>query len=268
EVSPAATKAMETVLAGDDPGSLSDSAAVFGEADWASLISIGEAVVKLREQDLAAFRRDAPAILGAFEQEQVEEERERALSAGRHPAPAGGAGNPTTSATRFSTALEWAAKGESRAIEARRFLDLLPQPYSTPRAATMSDYDHSAALRLQLARSALELAKQSAAIEPVGLLHLERLNYIPAGIEPGELVHSVPLSPGEEVNIAHKEWSNTSEEFSKLVTDFMEAYSEEGVTEKSELKESVTAQEQHSSGFNTGVTASGGYGPVSITATA
>ena len=82
----------------------------------------------------------------------------------------------------------------------------------------------------------------------------------------GELVYSVPLSPAEEVNIAHKEWSNTSEEFSKIVTDYMEAFSEEGVAEKSELSQSTSsAQEQHSFGFNTGVTASGGYGPVTIT---
>lgn len=101
-------------------------------------------------------------------------------------------------------------------------------------------------------------------IEPVGLLHLERLSFVPAGIERGELVHSVPLSPGEEVNISHKEWSNTSEEFERIVTDYIEAYSEEGVTEKSEIAQSTNSQQQHSSGFNLGVTASGGYGPVSI----
>lgn len=101
-------------------------------------------------------------------------------------------------------------------------------------------------------------------IEPVGLLHLERLNFIPAGIERGELMHSVPLSPGEEVNISHKEWSNTSEEFQRIVSDFLEAYSEEGVTEKSELSQSTNSQNQHSSGFNMSVTASGGYGPVSV----
>ena len=36
-------------------------------------------------------------------------------------------------------------------------------------------------------------------------------------------MHSVPLSPSEEVNISHKEWANTSEEFQRIVTDFMEA---------------------------------------------
>jgi hypothetical protein len=105
-------------------------------------------------------------------------------------------------------------------------------------------------------------------VEPVGLLHLERVSFVPAGIERGELVHSVPLSPAEEVNISHKEWSNTSEEFEQIVTDYIEAYSEQGVTEKSELTQATNSQVQHSSGFNLGVTASGGYGPVSISTTA
>jgi Type II secretion system (T2SS), protein G len=105
-------------------------------------------------------------------------------------------------------------------------------------------------------------------IEPVGLLHLERLSFIPAGMERGELQYSVPLSPGEEVNISHKEWSNTSEEFERIVTDFIETFSEEGVTEKSELTQSTTSQQQHSSGFDLAVTASGGWGPVSISTSA
>ena len=130
------------------------------------------------------------------------------------------------------------------------------QEYSVAAQARVSatkDLNHFFAERLQ--------------VEPVGLLHLERVSFIPAGIERGELVHSVPLSPDEEVNITHKEWSNTSEEFERIVTDFIEAYSEEGVTEKSELTQSTSSQIQHSSGFNLGVTASGGYGPVSISTT-
>ena len=104
--------------------------------------------------------------------------------------------------------------------------------------------------------------------EPIGYLHLERLGFTPAGIERGELVYSIPLSPSEEVNISHKEWSNTSEEFQKIVTDYLEEYSEEGVVEKNELTNSTESQTQHSSALNTGVTASGSYGTVSISASA
>lgn len=110
--------------------------------------------------------------------------------------------------------------------------------------------------------------KQSLKVEPVGYLHLERLSFTPIGTECGELVHSVPLAPGEVVNITHREWSNTSEEFESIVNDYMEEYSETGVAEKSELSQSVNSQKQHSTAFNTGVTASGGYGGVTITTSA
>ena len=101
--------------------------------------------------------------------------------------------------------------------------------------------------------------REEMAVERVGYLHLERMSFTPAGIERGELVYSVPLSPGEEVNIKHREWSQISEEFEQIITDYMEEFSEEGVTEKSELAESVDSQTQHSTAFNTGVTASGSY---------
>ncbi|MFB0832553.1 type II secretion system protein GspG [Brevibacillus laterosporus] len=104
-------------------------------------------------------------------------------------------------------------------------------------------------------------------VEPAGYLHLERLTMTPASIERGELLYSVPLAPDEEVHISHKEWAHTSEEFERIVTDFVEEYSEKGVTEKSELAQSVTSQDQHTQGFNTAVTAS--YGLINkVTASA
>jgi hypothetical protein len=132
---------------------------------------------------------------------------------------------------------------------------------------SIQEYSVAAHARVSATKDLNHFFAERLQIEPVGLLHLERVSFIPAGIERGELVHSVPLSPDEEVNISHKEWSNTSEEFERIVTDFIEAYSEEGVTEKSELTQSTSSQIQHSSGFNLGVTASGGYGPVSISTT-
>jgi hypothetical protein len=83
------------------------------------------------------------------------------------------------------------------------------------------------------------------------------MGFTPAGIERGRLVYSVPLSPGEEVNIRQREWSRTSEEFERIVTDYLEEFSEEGVTEKTELAQSVDSQKQHSNAFNTAVSASG-----------
>jgi hypothetical protein len=107
---------------------------------------------------------------------------------------------------------------------------------------------------------------RSSQVEPVGFLHLERLMFTPSGIERGELVHSIPMAPEEEINVAHKEWSTTSEEFQRIDTDYEEQFSEIGVAEKSELAQATSSQHQHSSGLNTGVTASGSYGPVTVTA--
>ncbi len=101
---------------------------------------------------------------------------------------------------------------------------------------------------------------------PIGYLHLERLNYSPDGIEHGELVYSLPLAPGEEVALVHKEWANTSEEFTKLVADQFEDYSERGVVDKVDMAEATTAQRSHSTSFNVAVAASGGFGPVSLSA--
>lgn len=121
-------------------------------------------------------------------------------------------------------------------------------------------------LAIDAPKAALTAFIAAMKVEPVGYLHLEKLNFTPAEIQRGELVYSVPLAPGEEVNITHKEWSHNSEEFERFVTDYIEEYSEEGVTEKTELAQAVSNQDKHSTGFNTGVTASGGYGPVSVTA--
>jgi hypothetical protein len=130
-------------------------------------------------------------------------------------------------APSLKTLVEWAQKNGVEAEWSGNVLDLLPKLPVPAAMATKGDFEVWAAAKVEQTHNAVAAAKQFTAMEPVGLLHLERLNFVPAGIERGELVHSVPLSPGEEVNIAHKEWANTSEEFSKIVTDFMEAYSEE-----------------------------------------
>lgn len=128
-----------------------------------------------------------------------------------------------------------------------------------------STKDPSKILLLDQLQAMVEVEEENLSAEPVGYLHLERLSFTPAGIERGELVYSVPLSPGEEVNISHKEWSSTSEEFERIVTDFQEEFSEEGVAEKSELAQSVTSQNQHSNAINAGVTLSASYSGVNIT---
>jgi hypothetical protein len=120
-----------------------------------------------------------------------------------------------------------------------------------------AQFGNLAARQLTRLRDRVQAFQQTMNTEPVGYLHLEKMSFTPAGIERGELVYSVPLSPGEEVNIKHREWSQTSEEFERIVTDYMEDFSEEGVTEKSELSQAVNSQTQHATAFNASVSTSG-----------
>jgi hypothetical protein len=161
--------------------------------------------------------------------------------------------------------VDWAADEASDGNEAEWLVGLAEQLSYDPATLKSGDFQGAVSEQLKHSFNVLTAFKKQVDVEPVGFLHLERLTFAPDGIERGELVYSVPLAPGEEVNIAHKEWATTAEEFQKIVTDYIEEYSEEGVTEKSELAQSTSSQQQHSSGINTGVTASGGYGPVSVT---
>ncbi|MEO8147437.1 MAG: type II secretion system protein GspG [Bacteroidia bacterium] len=101
-------------------------------------------------------------------------------------------------------------------------------------------------------------------VEPVGNLHLERIEMYPAGIERGELIHSVPLAPAETVNISHKEWSVRQQEFEDIVQDYFEGYSEEGVAEKNDLAMSNESQTKHATALNVGASLSASYSSVTL----
>jgi hypothetical protein len=100
---------------------------------------------------------------------------------------------------------------------------------------------------------------------PVGRLHLERLEMYPAGVQRGELMFTVPLSPMETTTISHKEWSTSSQEYEQIVEDYFESYSERGVAEKSDASMSTENEAKHASAFNFSSSVSGGFGPVSTT---
>jgi hypothetical protein len=101
-------------------------------------------------------------------------------------------------------------------------------------------------------------------IEPVGYLHLERIEMYPAGVERGELVHSIPLAPGETVNVSHKEWSVSEKEFEDIVQDYFEGYSEQGVAEKNDIAMSNDSQSQHATALNVGASLSASYSSVTL----
>lgn len=184
------------------------------------------------------------------------------------PAEAEPAIAPMTAPIAVGRLMTWAAANDVQKAQAEQTMALAARIGPAGATYTLAQFRAAAQALVTATKDANYAFEQRLQIEPVGMLHLERLSFIPAGIERGELKYSVPLSPGEQVNITHKEWSNTSEEFERIVTDFIEAYSEEGVAEKSELTQSTTNQQQHTSGFDLGVTASGGWGPVSISTTA
>ena len=89
-------------------------------------------------------------------------------------------------------------------------------------------------------------------------MNLERLEMVPAGITRGELIGTIPLAPGEKTAVVQKEWSVTTKEFTSIVTDSLENFSETGVTDNTELAQSTTSQVQHANQFNITATVSGG----------
>jgi hypothetical protein len=140
-------------------------------------------------------------------------------------------------------------------------------PTSTLAAASLAQ--RAVALSLvTFAKGALDTFTKAIKVSPIGILHLERIEMEPAGIERGELVATIPLAPGETTSVTQKEWSVMSQDFSSIVTDFLENYSEKGVTEKSELAESTESQTKHSEQLGLSASLSGSYGFVTFATSA
>jgi hypothetical protein len=118
--------------------------------------------------------------------------------------------------------------------------------------------------RSAVANSGFEV---NTALNPIGMMHLERLEMTPAGIVPGELIATIPLAPNEQTAVVQKEWSVTTKEFTSIVTDSLETYSETGVTDNTELTQSTTSQIQHGNQFNITGTVSGGIDLISGSST-
>jgi hypothetical protein len=121
---------------------------------------------------------------------------------------------------------------------------------------------------LNTAVQAVHALATNVAATPVGMLNLERLEMTPAGIVPGELIATVCLAPGEKTSVEEKEWSVTTKEFTSIVTDSLDNYSETGVTDNTELAQSTNSQIAHANQFNISASASGGCGFVSGSASA
>jgi hypothetical protein len=118
------------------------------------------------------------------------------------------------------------------------------------------------------AKGALDTFTNGLKISPIGMLHLERIEMAPAGIERGELVATIPLAPHETTSVTQKEWTVTSEELSSIVTDFLEDHSERGVTEKSELAQATESQTKRNQQLGLDASVSGSYGFVTFSTSA
>jgi hypothetical protein len=75
----------------------------------------------------------------------------------------------------------------------------------------------------------------------------------------GALLATIPLAPKERTAVVQQEWSVTSKEFTSIVTDSLENYSQTGVTENTQLAQSTTSQVAHSNQFNITSSVNGEY---------
>jgi len=98
----------------------------------------------------------------------------------------------------------------------------------------------------------------------VGVLFLERMDFTPVSLVKGELVYTLPITPGEKITVSHKEWAKTVEEFEKELTTITEEEMEKATTERTELAESTTKDEKTEHKFDTGLKVKGGWGAWSI----
>ncbi|MEV8631965.1 hypothetical protein AB0395_09940 [Streptosporangium sp. NPDC051023] len=155
--------------------------------------------------------------------------------------------------------------------ELMRFAEALIEKRAehTKRAETAdSPYELGQSVQaLNAAAVALRGLAANTATPPIGLLNLERIEMVPAGIQRGELVSTIPLAPGEETAVTHTEWSVTSKEFTTIVTDSLEEVSETGVTDNTDLAQSTSSQSQHSNQFNITGTVQGGIPIISGSST-
>jgi len=99
--------------------------------------------------------------------------------------------------------------------------------------------------RLELLTELFSASLTQLPLQPLGLLHLERLEMTPLAVERGELTYSLPLAPNEKVTLAHREWAVREEQFSEFIEDQLENYSEQGVAQTDDISMSSSTQTQH-----------------------
>jgi hypothetical protein len=118
---------------------------------------------------------------------------------------------------------------------------------------------------VNLIKASLE---QLSMLKPVGIIFLERLDYTPVGFVKGELVYTLPLTPGEKITVSHREWTKTTEEYVKEVEMTIEEERERAISENTEIAESSSSEQEVEQKVEVCVTAKGGMGAWEIEASA
>jgi hypothetical protein len=202
------------------------------------------AAVSALKQSKKPFPRGVLGLLRSFEDSPIPSQL---------PSPSAFASVPAETLESFGDALV-----SVRKLALDDALDFRQRSGRSRQSAFAVNQVHAASIALNTFKANIEAT-------PIGMLNLERIVMTPVGVQRGELLATIPLAPLEQTAVVHKEWSVTSKEFTSIVTDSLENYSETGVTENTELAESTTAQNSHSNQFNINATVSGGYGPVTTT---
>jgi hypothetical protein len=215
---------------GNQLPSQSPAPSAFAKVPPSALLAFGKAVVAIRQKSLSQLRQQTTSASSAV-----------------------GA---------VVTGVATVAK-KTRAKAGGRTTNSTVTAMSAPAAQASTSALGQAISLANSATGAVNAFEASVSATPIGYLNLERLEMTPAGIERGELLATIPLAPKEQTAVVQKEWSVTTQEFTSIVTDSLENYSETGVTENTDLSQSTTSQTQHGNQFNITGTVSGGIGLVS-----
>ena len=154
----------------------------------------------------------------------------------------------TTLARRAPALLSWAETHEPDRLRSLTALSVTFAPISAGINAP--------AVALAAADKAFDMTKvfndalTRRPLQPLGLLHLERVIMTPLAVERGELLHSLPLAPNEKVTLSHQEWTVREEEFTDFIEDYLENYSERGVVDSNDIAMSTSSETSHDNVLN------------------
>jgi hypothetical protein len=244
-----------------------------------SLVAAGRALAKYRRTQRSVLRGKALKLAieyDAFVRDGLPKNPPIPVASPWTPEPND---DPRLSASalksRFAAALDWArvlnpARADDLARLARQ-VTRLPVEFSNLTAIDWDRFTDAVVSTLEdtpeWTEDLTDGFEERMKVEPIGRLHLERIEMTPVGVIRGELMHSVGLAPKETVTLIHREWSSRETSFEKVVTDEFEQSTEEGVTENTDLANSTETQSRHSSALSMEASGSGSWGFASASAT-